>query len=166
MTLQFVLVCSLLSAALISVASGSQAQAAGTWQWPVAGPVIRGYDPPSSPYGSGHRGIDIAAPYGTTVVAAAPGTVSFAGPVGGKLYVTVDHGGSLDSTYSFLSKILVKKGKKVVAGQPIGLSGYGHPGESPAHLHFGVKLADSYMDPMLYLSPIDVSGFIRLAPLD
>ena len=45
MTLRFVLVCSLLSAALISFASGSQAQAAGTWQWPVAGPVIRGYDP-------------------------------------------------------------------------------------------------------------------------
>jgi murein DD-endopeptidase MepM/ murein hydrolase activator NlpD len=149
----------------LAVSCGSPAFAAGSWTWPVIGPIIRGYDPPNSPYGSGHRGIDIAAPYGTTVVASAAGTVSFAGPVGGKLFVTIDHGGSLDSTYSFLSKILVKKGTKVVAGQPIALSGYGHLGETPAHLHFGVKLADAYMDPMLYLSPIDVSGFLRLAPL-
>ena len=40
------------------------AAAAGDWAWPVVGPVIRGYDPPALPYGSGHRGIDIAAPIG------------------------------------------------------------------------------------------------------
>jgi murein DD-endopeptidase MepM/ murein hydrolase activator NlpD len=165
MTRRLVPVCVLIFASSVLLSSGSPATAHGTWQWPVVGPVIRGYDPPSSPYGSGHRGIDIAAPYGSSVVAAASGTVSFAGPVGGKLYVTIDHGGSLASTYSFLSKVLVKKGTKVAAGQLIALSGFGHPGETPSHLHFGVKLGDSYMDPMLYLSPIDLTGFIRLAPL-
>ncbi|HET7928822.1 MAG TPA: M23 family peptidase, partial [Actinomycetota bacterium] len=33
---------------------------AGTWAWPVQGPVIRGFDPPDTPFGAGHRGIDIA----------------------------------------------------------------------------------------------------------
>ena len=33
---------------------------AGTWTWPVQGPVIRGFDPPDQPFGEGHRGIDIA----------------------------------------------------------------------------------------------------------
>jgi hypothetical protein len=39
--------------------------AAGSWVWPVTGPVIREFDPPDSPYGSGHRGIDVAVPVGT-----------------------------------------------------------------------------------------------------
>ena len=45
------------------------ASAAGTWVWPVTGPVIRGFDPPDDPYGTGHRGIDIAVPFGTTTAA-------------------------------------------------------------------------------------------------
>jgi hypothetical protein len=143
------------------------ASAAGTWTWPVVGPVIRGFDPPTSPYGSGHRGIDIAAAFGNTVLAPAAGVVSFAGPVGGQLFVSIDHGGGLVSTCSYLSAVLVRKGDAVTAGQPIGLSGAGHPGATTTpHLHFGVRLDGVYVDPMLYLGPIDVSGFIRLAPVD
>src|SRR2546428_10952692 len=69
-----------------------------TLSWPLPGAVIRGYEPPTSPYGPGHRGIDIAAPVGTPVLAAAAGTVSFAGRVAGSLYVTIDHGAGLFTT--------------------------------------------------------------------
>jgi murein DD-endopeptidase MepM/ murein hydrolase activator NlpD len=142
-----------------------RAQAAGTWVWPVTGPVIRGYDPPDDPYGSGHRGIDIAAAVGTRVRAADAGTVTFAGEVGGQLFVTVNHGGGLASTYSWVSQLLVRKNDSVARGQTIALSGAGHPGSAVAHLHFGAKLDGNYVDPMAYLAPLSVAGMIRLAPL-
>jgi murein DD-endopeptidase MepM/ murein hydrolase activator NlpD len=128
--------------------------------------VIRGFDPPASPFGSGHRGIDIAAPVGTPVYAAASGTVTFSGPVGGRLFVTVDHGAGLESTYSFLDSIAVRRGDVVSPGQAIARSGTGHAGDIVPSLHFGVKLTDAYVDPLEYLGPVEVWRFIRLAPLE
>jgi murein DD-endopeptidase MepM/ murein hydrolase activator NlpD len=145
--------------------AASPALAAGSWAWPVTGPVIRAYDPPSSPYGTGHRGIDIATPFGTPVVAAAAGTVSFAGSVGGQLFVSVDHGGGVISSYSFLSLVQVRKGDLVAAGTTVARSGYGHVGETPAHLHFGVRVNGAYTDPTSYLAPPSVVSMVRLAPL-
>jgi murein DD-endopeptidase MepM/ murein hydrolase activator NlpD len=142
------------------------ARASGDWIWPVVGPVTRGFDPPASPFGSGHRGIDIAAPVGTPVRAAAAGTVTFAGPVGGRLFVTVDHGAGLESTYSFLDSIAIRRGDVVSQGQAIARSGTGHSGDIVPGLHFGVKLADTYVDPLEYLGPAEVWRFIRLAPLE
>jgi len=154
-----------LTVALVLAGPAVAAQASGTWTWPVVGPVIRGFDPPASPYGSGHRGIDIAAPIATPVLAADAGTVTFAGPVGGRLFVTIDHGGGLVSTYSFLSRILVRRNDLVTQGQEIALSGEGHPGETPTHLHLGAKRNGAYVDPLAYLSPGSVVDLIRLAPL-
>ena len=137
---------------------------AGTWLWPVSGPVVRGYDPPSSPYGSGHRGTDIAAPVGTVAVAPAPGVVAFAGPIGGNLFLTIDHGGGLTSTFSWVSSLLVRRGALVAAGQPVVLTGWAHPGSAVASLHLGVRLDGAYQDPLAYLLPLDISSLIRLAP--
>jgi murein DD-endopeptidase MepM/ murein hydrolase activator NlpD len=153
-----------LAVVLASIAPGA-ARAAGSWTWPVVGPVLRGFDPPDSPFGAGHRGIDIAAAIDTPVLAAAPGIVTFAGPVGGRLFVTIDHGGGLESTYSFLASIAVRRGATVAGGQVIATSGAGHAGVEPAHLHLGVKLDDVYVDPLAYLGPVEVWRFIRLAPL-
>lgn len=139
--------------------------AAGDWTWPVVGPVIRSFDPPANAFGPGHRGIDIAAPIGTPVVAPAPGNVTFAGAVAGELFVTVDHGGGLVSTYSWLSAILVRKGDAVQEGVVLALSGSGHAGVVPPHLHFGVKRDGSYVDPLSVLAPLSVVGLIRLAPI-
>jgi murein DD-endopeptidase MepM/ murein hydrolase activator NlpD len=161
---KLILVCAVAWAVLASSAAGP-ARAAGDWTWPVVGPVIRGFDPPDSPYGSGHRGIDIASAVGTLVRAAAGGVVTFAGPVGGRLFVTVDHGTGLESTYSFLDAIAVRRGDVVSQGQPVARSGTGHAGDVVAGLHFGVKLTDVYVDPLDYLGPIEVWRFIRLAPL-
>jgi murein DD-endopeptidase MepM/ murein hydrolase activator NlpD len=152
-------------AVMLSALPATPAHASGSWTWPVTGPIIRGFDPPDSPYGSGHRGIDIAAPFGTVVVAAAPGQVSFAGNVGGHLFVTIDHGEGLLSTCAYLSAIVVRKGDLVAAGQPLGLSGSGHPGDVTPNLHFGVRLNGVYVDPLDYLSPMSVVDLIRLAPI-
>ena len=161
---KLVLICAAWSL-VFTFASPGPAHASGDWTWPVVGPVIRAFDPPDSPFGSGHRGIDIAAPVATPVRAAAAGTVTFAGPVGGRLFVTVDHGAGLESTYSFLDSIAVRRGDVVSHGQTIARSGTGHAGELVPILHFGVKLADAYVDPLGYLGPVEVWRFIRLAPL-
>lgn len=154
----------LLAAVLAFVVPGP-ARAAGAWTWPVIGPVIRGFDPPDTPFGSGHRGIDIAAPVGTSVRAAAAGVVTFAGPVGGRLFLTIDHGAGLESRYSFLAGLAVRRGDAVSAGQVVARSGLGHAGDVVPNLHLGVLLDDAYVDPLDYLEPVDVSAFIRLAPL-
>ena len=134
------------------------------WTWPVVGPVIRGFDLPDDPYGPGHRGIDIAAPVGTTIVAPADGTVAFAGPVGGHLFLTIDHGGGVSSTFSWLTANLVRKGAAVTRGEPVAVTGWGHPGALVPHLHFGVKQDGDYVDPLSYLGPISLASFVRLAP--
>ena len=137
----------------------------GTWSWPVSGPVIRGFDPPDTPFGAGHRGIDIAVAPGSPILAPEAGTVSFAGRVGGELFVTIAHGGGLSSTYSWISAAAVRKGDVVSRGQTIGTTGTGHPGESVPHLHFGVKLDGEYVDPLHLLAPLGVQDLIRLVPI-
>ncbi|MDQ3991906.1 MAG: peptidoglycan DD-metalloendopeptidase family protein, partial [Actinomycetota bacterium] len=74
----------------------------GTYRWPVRGAVVRRFEPPGSAYGPGHRGIDIAAPFGSSVVAAHDGVVAFAGGVAGELFVSVDHPDGVRTTYSWL----------------------------------------------------------------
>jgi len=150
---------------LVASVAPSVGAGPGDWGWPVAGPVLRGFDPPSTPFGAGHRGIDIAAPIGTPVLAPAPGVVAFAGAVAGHLFITVDHGGGLSSTYSWVSAILVRKGDAVARGSVVGLTGTGHPGVEPPHLHFGVRLGGEYVDPLAFLAPPSLVGLIRLAPI-
>jgi len=117
---------------------------------PAPGPITRHFEAPPTPYAAGHRGVDFGAPIGTRVVAAAAGTVAFAGQVGGSLFVSVDHPSGLRTTYSFLSAVLVKKGQAVAQGQPIAKSGPGAAGEQP-NLHFGLRSGADYLDPEPYL---------------
>lgn len=137
----------------------------GSWVWPVEGPVIRGFDPHETPFGNGHRGLDIAVAPGTVIAAPQSGIVSFSGKVGGELFITIDHGGQLSSTCSWVSSSAVRKGEAVSRGQPIGTTGAGHPGSTVPHLHFGVRLAGVYVDPLDYLAPSGVEDLIRLVPI-
>jgi len=138
----------------------------GTYAWPVLGPVIRGFEPPPDPYSAGHRGIDIATPFGSPMVAAQDGVVSFAGFVAGSLFISIDHPDGVRTTYSWLSAVGVKKGERVTREQLIGSTGHGHPDISTPHLHFGAKIGATYIDPMLLLDWGSVVGLIRLAPID
>lgn len=132
-------------------------------EYPLAGPATRAFEAPSSAWGPGHRGIDLTAPAGTPVRSATRGQVTFAGDVAGVLAVTVDHGGGLETTYSDLSAIAVATGEVVDGGHLLGEVGVAHPGVPG--LHFGVRLHDAYVDPMLYLGPLDISAAVHLAPV-
>jgi murein DD-endopeptidase MepM/ murein hydrolase activator NlpD len=141
-----------------------EAPAYGTYEWPVRGPVISTFEQPATPYGPGHRGIDIAAPLGSPVRAAGPGRVAFAGWVAGSLFVSIDHPDGVRTTYSWLSAVSVTAGDQARTGQVIGATGSGHPGRVPPHLHFGARVADVYVDPLLLLGEGSLVGLIHLAP--
>jgi murein DD-endopeptidase MepM/ murein hydrolase activator NlpD len=98
-----------------------------------------------------HTGIDLAAPCGDTYYAVASGVVTRAGWYGGYGYaIEVDHGGGITSLYGHSSKLGVKVGDKVVAGQPIGEvgdSGYSFG----CHLHFEILINNERQDPIPYL---------------
>jgi murein DD-endopeptidase MepM/ murein hydrolase activator NlpD len=138
----------------------------GTYSWPVRGPVIHPFESPTTPYGPGHRGIDIAAPIGSTVRAAGGGRVAFAGWVAGSLFISIDHADGVRTTYSWLSAASVAAGDQVRAGQAIGATGSGHPGRTPPHLHFGARVGEVYIDPLLLLGGGSLVGLFHLAPLD
>jgi murein DD-endopeptidase MepM/ murein hydrolase activator NlpD len=70
------------------------------------------------------------------------------------------------TTYSWLSEVSVRRGDPVESGSPIGLTGPGHPGIDPPHLHFGARFAGEYIDPMLLLGGGSLVGLVRLAPLE
>lgn len=98
-----------------------------------------------------HNGIDLAAPVGTPVYAAAPGRVTYADWAGtyGQL-VIVDHGNGVETRYAHLSQILVKVGDSVQRGQRIALVGNTGNSTGP-HLHFEVRVDDDPQDPLSWL---------------
>lgn len=118
---------------------------------PIDGEIVRPY----APIGryAGHWGIDIAAAEGSAVGAADGGTVSFAGEVAGVKSVTVDHGGGLRTSYSYLSEIGVRRGQWVAERATVGYSGLDH--ELTA-LHFSVRVGDVYQDPQRWLGCLSV----------
>lgn len=143
----------------------------GDRAWPV-GPrptVVRGWEPPASPYGPGHRGVDLAAAPGTPVRAAAPGRVSFTGMVAGRgvLSITLTGTGQppLRTTYEPVTA-LVAEGDEVVAGQVVAVLGPGPFHCAGGCLHWGLLRGETYLDP-LSLLPDDLldGGPARLLPV-
>jgi len=124
--------------------------AAGAWVWPLRGAVSGAFRvSPAAPYAAGQRrGIDLSAPPGTTVRAACPGRVRFAGPVPRRgLAVTVACG-SLRATYLRLGSLRVRAGAVIAAGHVLGRLG-------PAgRLRLGARRAGrrfGYLDPLTLL---------------
>ena len=106
---------------------------------PVDAPVADPFRPPEDPYGPGNRGVEYDTVPGDVVRAAASGAVVFAGAVAGTLHVTVDHGGGLVSSYSYLQRLSVRVGTALDQGAVIGVAG--------ERLHFSVRLEGAYTDP-------------------
>lgn len=129
----------------------------GQFAWPFEQRYVitSGFVYRNSPiWGSGelHTGLDIGAPYGTTIRASAAGTVlvSEFNTGGYGNYVVIDHGGGYTTLYGHASQNLVQAGQKVVQGQAI--SRVGSTGWSTGpHLHFEIRINNTPVDPSPYV---------------
>ena len=128
----------------------------GKYIWPVAGGFISSnYGQRKDPFGGGyssfHKGLDIAAPYGTKVLAADAGKVELAGWYSGYgLCVIIDHGGGNKTLYGHNSAIDINEGQIVSKGQAI--AKIGSTGNSTGnHCHFEIIENDLTKDPLDYI---------------
>jgi murein DD-endopeptidase MepM/ murein hydrolase activator NlpD len=128
-------------------ASSAPASASGLI-WPVAGPVT---SPFGMRWGRMHEGIDIGAPTGYPIHAAAAGTVIYCGwEEGYGNLVVLDNGGDLSTAYAHQSSIAVGCGQQVNQGDVIGYVGCTGHCYGP-HLHFEVRINGTAVDPLSYL---------------
>lgn len=124
----------------------------GSYIWPTSG-SISSYFGARTVYGvyNYHSGLDIAAPYGTNVVAADGGTVTFSGwknSYGNIVIITHDNG--QQTYYAHNSSLLVSAGQKVYRGQSI--AKVGSTGNSTGnHLHFEIRIGGKAVNPLSYL---------------
>ncbi|GAA2172622.1 hypothetical protein GCM10009846_11310 [Agrococcus versicolor] len=125
----------------------------GSLAWPVPrAEVVRAFAAPSTRWGAGHRGIDVAAVPGTEVVAPTTGVVTFAGVVVDRPVVTVrmaNLGAEVLVTVEPVQPS-VAVGDAVVQGGPIGTLVGGHR-PCGACVHLGVRIDDAYANPMALL---------------
>ncbi|MFT4082464.1 MAG: M23 family metallopeptidase [Nocardioides sp.] len=136
-----------------------------TGQWPLRPQptVVRGFDPPDAPWGSGHRGVDLLGSPGALVHAALAGRISYAGPLAGRGVLVVDHGATRTTYEPVVASVQV--GDRVAAGAVIGrLAVIGSHCFPRACLHWGwIRNSDD-----VYLDPLQLVGGpqpVRLLPL-
>jgi murein DD-endopeptidase MepM/ murein hydrolase activator NlpD len=129
-------------------APGPQPSSSSGFVWPVQGSVV---SPFGQRWGRLHAGIDIAAPAGTAIVAAASGRIIYAGSMSGYgLIVVIQHDAGIATAYAHNSSIFVAEGQAVSQGQTIAAVGctgrcFGD------HVHFEVRAGGNPVDPMAYL---------------
>ncbi len=119
---------------------------------PVVGTITSRYGVvESSVRDHAHGGLDIAAPYGTNIKAAADGTVSYSGLMGGYGYlVIIDHENGVQTYYGHCSKLYASVGDEVTAGDTI--AAVGSTGNSTGnHLHLEIRLNGSTINPQRYM---------------
>jgi len=137
----------------VAAPSGSVAPTAqnGKMHWPLQkgqGVLRQGF---GVKQGQRHDGIDLAAPEGTPVLAAAPGQVVYTGRQSGYgVIVILRHASSLVTVYAHNSAVLVKEGDRVDGGTPIARVGQSGRTTGP-HLHFEVREGTTPRDPLRYL---------------
>ncbi|MDP3968065.1 MAG: M23 family metallopeptidase [Nocardioides sp.] len=148
-----------------AVVATSPAASAGSASWPLAPrpEVLSRFDPPSSTWAAGHRGVDLLGTPGQPVRAALGGTVAYAGLLAGKGVVVVRHG-STRTTYEPVDAV-VDVGATVAPGEVLG-----HLNPAGSHclprtcLHWGLIEdtlgGDAYRDPLSLVG----GGPIRLLP--
>jgi len=134
--------------------------------WPMIGASITQpfgpgnvlLEPRLGQYAHFHTGIDLGAPLGTPVLAAADGIVVGVAhtSIGYGNYVMIAHGGGVITLYAHLLSTDVNLGDRVTRGQRIGREGSTGLSTGP-HLHFEVRVYDQVVDPMRYLIPLVVT---------
>jgi murein DD-endopeptidase MepM/ murein hydrolase activator NlpD len=145
-----------LSALAANLARTSRGGVRGAAMWPLNGPIT---GPFLERRGSHrHPGVDISAPIGTPVPAAAPGRVILAGPApsaysGYGILVIIDHGNGDISMYAHLSRVSTHVGEAVATGDVIGLVGATGRATGP-HLHFEVRRGNAIIDPVKWVAAL------------
>lgn len=140
-----------LKAKAISYMAYQEAKPSGM---PARGRITSRYGSRRSPFGSGvefHTGIDIAASYGTPIVATGSGKVVSAGWFGSYGWtVVINHGYGFETMYGHASRLVVRSGQTVKRGQVIAYMG--SSGRSTgSHVHYEVHLSGRKVDPYPYL---------------
>ncbi|MBV0932520.1 peptidoglycan DD-metalloendopeptidase family protein [Marinobacterium weihaiense] len=130
-----------------SSTSGASSSTAVQWQWPYQGRIVQAF-------GRGqpaNKGIDIAGRKGDAVKAAAPGDVVYAGNglLGYGNLVIINHSKRYLSAYAHNSRIFVREGDKVKAGEKI--AEIGKTGATRTMLHFEIRRDGNPVDPLGYL---------------
>jgi murein DD-endopeptidase MepM/ murein hydrolase activator NlpD len=122
-------------------------------RWPMAAPVLTSLF--GKRWGREHEGIDLSAPVGTPVLAAAEGEVLYAGNQvrGYGNMVVLQHAGDMLTVYAHNSVLLVKTGDRVSLGKPIAKVGSTGHSTGP-HLHFEVRRGENPQDPLPFLPPL------------
>ena len=141
---------------IVKLQRNSGPYSGGKMDWPVPG-----HSRISSPYGYRihpifkvkklHTGIDIPAPTGTPITAAAAGTVIYSDWLGGYgKVIMLDHGGGIVTLYAHNSALIVSEGQTVARGATVAKAGSTGNSTGP-HLHFEVRKNGSYVDPIPWL---------------
>jgi murein DD-endopeptidase MepM/ murein hydrolase activator NlpD len=132
----------------------------GMWPLVPQPQVVAPFDPPTSTWGAGHRGVDLLGTVGQRVRTALPGRVSFVGRIAGRGVVVVDHGATR-TTYEPVAA-QVSTGDPVAGGAPLGALELGGSHCLPrACLHWGWIRGEVYLDPLRLVG----AGPVRLLPL-
>ena len=118
-------------------------------------PISSGYTITSrygSRWGGSHSGLDVAAPTGTTIYAAAGGTVSTVQSLSGSYgnYLIINHGNGVQTLYGHCNSILVSQGQSVSQGQAIATVGSTGNSTGP-HLHLEIRVNGTALNPQNYL---------------
>lgn len=125
-----------------------------TYVWPLHGRLTSYFGRRNLGLGTSafHRGLDIAAPSGSTIVAARSGTVTFAGwsDRGYGYLVKIRHAGGAETWYAHASRILVRVGQSVAQNEPIALVGSTGISTGP-HLHLEIHVGGIAIDPLAEL---------------
>lgn len=149
----------LLCCGLLPVAAPHSTWAASDSRFtpPLPLAVVTDFVPPATRYGSGHRGVDLAAAAGADVRAAGAGVVIYAGRLAGRGVVSIEHPGGLRTTYEPV-RASVTVGHQVLRGELIGVLDGGHAPCAPiVCLHLGARMPDHiYIDPLALFRPIRV----------
>ena len=144
----------------LALALSPAADPVGVWPLQPEPVVVAYFDPPATPYGPGHRGVDLAGEPGQEVHVALAGTVTYAGPLAGRGVVVVSHGATR-TTYEPVTAA-VEVGDAVSRGSVIGRLELAGSHCSPrACLHWGWLAGETYLDPLRLVD----AGPVRLLPL-
>jgi len=149
-------------ALLCAAVPGADAEEQPRGEWPLRPQpkVVERFDPPDSPYGAGHRGVDLLGHVGQTVHASLAGTVTFAGMLAGRGVVVVDHGDTRTTYEPVTASVTVAT--PVAAGAQIGTLDLAMSHCLPGScLHWGWIRGSTYLDP---LRLVDAQGPVRLWP--